>query len=291
MVERNPNRTFKNKETPFTIVFGELISSRGFPSGKAIAEEMGVNPIYITRWRRGYNNPSPKHFGKLVLLFQPYDDKLEDFVEAYAQDLRRGKGVEIEGQWELKPKEMKLKISESRMGSSKYPIGQWIEKYCKEKGITLEQFRERLDMRLSDRDSFGIGALNKIFWNGQSSLGLTEDEKKEFQRAIDETKRLRIKQGHRFQSSNSRFLLSEMKKRSSSNSYNGSEAAKILGISREWVRKLRMKFNLPLLLTDSDIQMLKFHLLKSYLARTTVSREKQIKHKINSEQTIFESNS
>lgn len=76
-----------------------------------------------------------------------------------------------------------------------------------------------------------------------------------------------LDEGRNFRNYPAGSSLRKMQEQVTYPTYNGQQAREILGISREMVRQLRKKFNLPLLLVDEDILVLKEELKKTQARR------------------------
>lgn len=262
------NEEGKAINTPFTVTLRCLALSRGFKSQYSLSKALGKeNTATVNSWYRGRCVPGPGHFGSLLVLFQPYDEKLEKFVEVYSQEIvkrRRVYEVSID---------TRLKISKSNIDPSYYPVGQWIENYVVEKGITLRQFFRAFGFSKEQpkyRDEISLDSLSWLLQNAQQTLDLSEDQIESLSEAVVLTIQQKLKEGHRFQDGPRGRIVNIMQEGLEHKTYNGAEVAKELSVSRERVSKLRKRFKLPLLLTEQQVEE-----LKTYFAQTEDIRKRQ----------------
>lgn len=271
----NANKLYGGKvsDDPLSQALYKSALSRGFESQRALAKALGISFGTVGRWYSAEHVPSPDVFGDLIVLLDPTDDEREPLVEAYANNLAE------------RDKNSKLKISRILMRPSNAPLSRWIEDFCKERNITINQFSQMLGFNNAlggkRRNSLGFDSLEQIRQNAKDKLGLSEDQTINLNEVINSEIQQRQEKGHRFQSGLSGgSQVIKKQKELSYRTYNGHQAANELGISRESVSKLRRKFNLPLLLIDEHIETLRAHLEKTRTSREKwqqATRKKKIK--------------
>lgn len=240
---------------PFPQALYCLAVSRGFESQAALAKALGCHSPTVGAWYKGKSIPSPEAFGNLLILFNPKDEEREPLVELYAKRLAEQKAS------------LGLKISRSSMRLSNNPIGEWIENFCQERAMTINKFSAILKIPSSGtsvRRNHGRETIELIRQNAKDRLKLSEEQVASLNELIDKEIQRRTEEGHRFQSGLMRGKkLAKEQAMLNYPTYNGQQAGEMLGISREWVRKLRNHFKFPGLFTDEHIQMIRIHLEKS----------------------------
>ncbi len=264
------NRPYWGKiaDASFPNTLKELAVSRGFVSQNALAQALNVTQGTVGMWCRGAI-PLPETFGNLLILLNLNEEERESLVESYAKRL---------GEQDANLRLNRLKVSRSLMRPSENPVDKWIKKFCIEREITLSQLNNIFGgvyfSRSVNRKS-GMESLEHIRQNAKDVLGLSEEQIASLSEAIDQEIQQRIKEGHRFQHGLSGGGVTKEQKRLIYRTYNGAQAGKELGVTRERVRQLRIKFSLPPLLTDENIEVLRNH-----LKETKTRREKHQKSRI-----------
>lgn len=242
--ERHTKRPYGQvSDQPFPQALYNLAFSRGFtPLDLTEAVKKSRGTVY--HWYNGRSVPLPDTFGELLILLKPDDSELETLAEAYGCLLRKNK-----------------RLSRAIHPSSK-PVGKWIEDICKERNVSIKQCMKSLGFSSTlQRNTLSLESLISLVQNAKEALHLSEEETKSLQEAIVQEIQKRSEEGRKTYLESPKTMSTD--KNESTTIYSGPLAARRLGISREWLRKLRKKFNLGAILTDSDIEKLENHLEKT----------------------------
>lgn len=249
---------------PFARALRDLAVDRGHESQSSLARFLEKKQGVIGNWIADKHIPSPEEFGNIIIKLQPNDEKMEKLVKIYAEEVGRGRGIS----WRVRP-ETRIKIYEAVVKHSDSPLGQWVENFCSTRGITLGQWFRTVGLtaQVSMRGNLGLENLSRILENTQVAFGLSEEETKNLSETVVLEIQQRLEKGKRFQDSPSGHRIKKMQENLACRSYNGSEAAVELGVTRATVSNLRKEFGLPYLLTEENLKMLKEHLEKKKVSR------------------------
>lgn len=180
-------------DTPFAKALSDISVDRGHESQSSLARSIGKRQEVVRRWLVDKGIPSPEVFGSLLIRFQPNDEKMEALVSAYAQEISQGRGMPGRN-----TPEGRIAGARRSRGHPDTPVGQWIKKFCDDKGITYRDFFKEIgfgsstDFGKKERDSFGLEPLNLIRQNGRETLGLSEEQKRAIRcYRFDNTTRIR----------------------------------------------------------------------------------------------------
>jgi len=265
--EENANKLIGGNiaDEPFPMALRCLAVKKGFKSQLALAKALRKeHSTTVNGWYTGKHIPVPGEFGNLLILLKPNDEELDLLVEPYAKLLREGKGGKGGD---------RFKSSIRQIIPAENPVGQWIEEICKKRGITISEFYQSLGYGkgFHNRRRIGLAFFNDLIQNAQKILSLSEEEIESLARSTALEKEQRLAQGYRIQDTQPSRVLT-MQKKIKETTYNGSQAGKELGISREMVRLLRKKLNLPLVQREEQMQI-----LRERLEKTKGTREKMRK--------------
>lgn len=152
------------------------------------------------------------------------------------------------------------------------PDDHQLETLAEAYGCLLRKHKRLSQANRTELNTLSLESLINLLQNAQEGLHLSEEETKSLQESIAQEIQKRSKEGRRIylESPKTVFIDGE-----NITIFSGPQAARTLGISREWIRKLRKKFNLGTILTDSDIEMLKNHLEKTKDMRYTIQEARR----------------
>lgn len=248
-------------DAPFPRALYCLAVKSGFESQSALAKAIGSKPNTVSGWYRGEKVPSPERFGNFLILTNSSEEEREPLVAAYANRLAEQEASS------------RLKLSGRFMQPSNNPFGKWTEDFCHERAMTIAKFKEMLAISpRSSRRNHGRETIELIRQNAKDKLKLSEEQTASLNEAIDKEIQQRTEEGHKFQSGLRGRQLVKGQEKLNYRTYNGKQAGEILEISRERVRRLRNNFNLPVLLTNEHIEMLRGHLEKTKDRREKLQR-------------------
>lgn len=132
-------------DAPFAQTLRCVAIDRGYKSQTSLNEALGgKGNASVSMWSSDRRIPSLGKFGEIIVLFQPHDEKLDRLIDAYAEEISRGRGINPGPSMEAR-----LKISKRMTKSSETPIGQWIENICVTKDISIWEFFS--DIRISSK--------------------------------------------------------------------------------------------------------------------------------------------
>lgn len=253
-------------DAPFAKALRDLAVDRGFKSQYSLAMALGKrNNEMMRRYYQDMAVPSPEEFGNLLITLQPNDEKMEALINAYADELSKGRAKPV-----LPP----FENSRGHIKPLENPMSQWIENFCSKRKISMHEWLRTIGLypsRGSGRGKFGLETLSQILQNTPEAFGLSEEETEGLSEAVVQEIQQRLQKGRRLQSGSTGGSIKKMQEYITCRTYNGSEAATELEISRERVRQLRqeLRWESPLLTED------RLDVLKEKLGKTKISREKR----------------
>lgn len=249
-----PNKPYGGNiaDKPLTQTLYRLAASQGFESQKSLARALGSTQSLISEWFRGKSFPSPELFGRLLIILNLTDEEREPLVELYSQKL---------ASQELRRKnaDHRLKASKKMIRPSDNPMGKWFESLCEEKGFTLSQGSDKLGsstLRLRRR-RFSLGDLNLIRQNAKDAFDLSGEQMVNLSKTIEKEIQYRRENGSRLQSGSNGLRVIEEQRKLSYRTWNGEQAGSELGVSRQTIGNWRRELNLPLLLTEKHMELLR----------------------------------
>lgn len=237
-----------------------LALARGYESQLSLARALGKKRNNIVSiWYRGNGVPSPEEFGRLLILFQPNDEELDRIVEPYGRLLEEGKG----NRGPIKASEMATKLGQIHIKEKLTPFDSWLEQFCKKRVTPMITLAEYLGCSLNgirttpSQPYLGLVAYSEILQKIPQALNLDEDETGLLAESVAQTIERAFEEGHSFQPGLCGASVKKLQREVVCRTYTGVQAAGELGISRQRVGQLRGKFNLPYLLTEDDINLLR----------------------------------
>lgn len=242
-------------DTPFVKALRAVAVDRGFESQRSLARALGHNSSdRVGKYYRGQHVPSPEAFGELLILFcstkGDYDDKSEALVDAYAQEITRGKGVRYSRKDVLEQSRRQIKPSDT-------PIGGWIENTVQELGITIRELSRTLGVNNIHRDLCGLLQFNDIEKNVGEAPSLSPAQKESLSEAIRSTVRQRQSEGHIFQTTPRGSKIRQIQKQLGYITYNGVQVAREFGVTRQTTSNWRKKRNWLSPLTERQMEILR----------------------------------
>lgn len=235
-------------DQPFSRVLAELAIYRGYKSQRALAKALGKKHSTTVRaWYSGIHTPSAKEFGDLLILLDPPEAWRERLVSFYAEQMVQVKNKE----------RLKRSIKHLRK-SPEDEVGSWILAFCNERELTLGNFFRELNFSRHRVDrSFGLLMVSKILEEAPTVFKLNRKEALSLAEAVAAKIERETKQGRRYHKSLHGRALKRAQGELDCQTYNGSQAAEMLGTTREAVRQPRKKLGLPLLLLDKHMELLR----------------------------------
>ena len=248
-------------DEPFPRELYQLVKSRGFESQLCLAKALGMSHNSVRAWFTGESAPTPEHMGRILILCQlcqPItDEELDKVIDPYAELIADGKGNNVP----TKGSKRALAVGRTNMKSIDQPWNQWLENYSQENNVTLGYVAGKLNfLRSTLRQSSGISleSYYEILDRAPESLNLDSEHYQSLVEAVAQTIEQGIAKGCKYK--NGIMLggrVRSLQKELVCTTYNGNQTAQQLGVSRERVRQLRAELNLPHLLTEDQVQMLK----------------------------------
>ncbi|MBI4036776.1 hypothetical protein HY386_02790 [Candidatus Daviesbacteria bacterium] len=231
---------------PFPQALSGLARSRGHDSQLALGRALGKKrSATVGAWYRGECVPSPDGLESILRVLKPDDEEKDVLLELHgrvSQERRRG-------------------IDLKKMRPAETPLEEWIKQFCQERHLTIGQVTTLLSLHHGAFriDRVGMQTYSRILQDALARLGLSDQETVDLGDAVARTIQQRIAAGRKLKggSSISGSQLRNLQQRLACVTYNGQQAGEKLGITREMVRQLRGKFDLPLLLTEKHLEMLR----------------------------------
>lgn len=234
----------KEPKHPFGKALRQIAESRGYISQTDLARALESNGNQmVNKWINGNNRPDAEHFSALIRLLKPQGDEMEELVVPYVSHLR--------------DKSFKLSRSHISKPGQKGPVFDFLANYALVNKRTLGEVYRDIKTIWSDLGSAGQERVCEILQNAPLGLNLTEEETTTLGLAVA---RQIIDSGRAGKKSsvNARGArLLKIQAQLKCKTYNGNEAGQFLGLTRERVRQLRSKYNMPILMTDEHIEILK----------------------------------
>lgn len=225
--------------------------SKRIPSQAELARRVGVTPATVNYWITGKAIPRSKQYQVLLDTLRPNAKDRERLTAAYKEGLEKRRLNHLQAQ-------------AKRRNKSPTPVGRWMSMFSKREKISLAELQDRLFRKTSWRskgpgrfDKPSLATLSAILTNAPRQLNLTESQTASLAEAVAETIQRKLAKGHRFQDGIRGQAVIELQKRIPFETFNGQQAGKILGRSRESVRQLRKKLGLPLLLNPDQLDLLR----------------------------------
>ena len=247
---------------PFPQAFYSLARSRGNASQLKIAKVLCTTQSKIGSWLRGESVPLPAGFGSILVCFQPNDDEHDNIVEPYANLLQKAEESRTRTFSEASRRVWKLK----EKLKDKTPFEDWVEEFCRTRQISSKAFEQALAsryffrsklLRFHFRGPLSLDRYSEILQTASEALNLSSQQTDSLSEAVAKTIEDLLAAGHRFKERMNGRGLAVYSRTLPYKTYNSVEAAEELGISRKWVRQLRMRLNLPPLLTECQLEILR----------------------------------
>lgn len=247
---------------PFPQAFYSLARSRRIESQLKIAEVLCTTQSKIGSWLRGESVPSPAGFGSILVRFQPNDNELDSIIEPYGDLLQKAAESRVRTFSEASRRSWKLK----EKLKDKTPFEDWVEELCQTRQISSKAFEQALasrycfrskSLRFHFRGPLSLDRYSEILQIAPGALDLSSQQTDSLSEAVAKTIEDLFATGHKFKEGINGRGLAVYSRTLPYKTYNSVEVAGELGISREWVRQLRMRLNLPPLLTEEQLEMLR----------------------------------
>lgn len=240
---------------PFPQALYNLALSRGYKSQLALARALGRKSNSAVRaWYTGIHPPTPEHLGQILVLLEPNDDERDSIVNPYGKLLQEGtERATRTGQKSIKP--------------GPTPFDEWMESFCRENTISLTSLAvvmgfKRLEAIRPQNRLVGLHTFSDILQTAPQALNLSPQATDRLSEAVASTIEEQIAAGHHYQTDNANGRIKTWQAQISCKTYTCRQAGRELGITGERVRQLRNKLNLPYLLTEEDLNVLRARNLK-----------------------------
>ncbi len=230
---------------PFPQALYSLARSRGYESQLALANGLCKKESSMVRaWYIGEHAPSPDELGSLLRLLKPNEQELDSLIAPYGQLLQ----------------DSELRIRLKNMKPAKTPFEAWIKGFCQERQVTMGAVATLVGAtsikEIANHD-ISLQTYSEILQNAPTALDLSEQEVISLGDVVAQTIQQRIETGRNFHDYLGGAAVTRAQSGFACITYNGAQAAEILDLSRERIRQLRVKHNLPLLLNDEHIKILR----------------------------------
>lgn len=244
----------------FSQALSGLAGDRGYMTQIALAEALGKKSSgTVNSWYRGAKLPRSGELYRLVILLEPNDEELDTIEKLYGQSLSEKEGRRI-----LRKKELT-------------PFDAWMEEYCASRSTSLSRLANRLGFDYPSGVSYNharylsLRKYSHFLQTAPPALNLSDEETAVFAESIAQTIEQAIANGHQFQEGISGTEIKKYQAQIPCRTYNGAQAAKELGRSRERVRQLKKELDLPDVFTKEDLEK-----LRDRIAMANRSRRRKI---------------
>lgn len=246
---------------PFPQALFGLARSRGYESQLSLARTLGYKSNSIVqKWYTGKSAPTPKELGRLLILLQPNDEELDSIIDPYGELLQEGRA--IKGRSYLPDSNRAVQAGQANRKQRSNPFDKWMEEYCDNHQITLKSLARSLGFQKFSRirppydEGVSLNSFSQVLQNGPQALNLSPEQTATLSEAVAVTIEEQIAAGRRYTDKDN-WAARKLQVEFACRTYTPVQAAKELGVTREYVRQLRNKFSLPLLLTEDHLEMLK----------------------------------
>lgn len=235
----------------FSTILHRLALSRNIRSQTELAKRVGVTQPTVANWISGKNIPKAVPYDHIIDALNPNEKAREQLNTAYRKELRdrRVHLIQAERKRGIKPET---------------PVGKWFYEYRTQKKISSAELEKCLLGRtlrsldgISRWDNLSLSTLSEILLNAPEKLDLKSQQVDSLSEAVAKTVEKQLAKGRRFQDGIKGQAIIELQKRIPFKTFNGQQAGKILGRTRESVRQLREKLGLPLLLNPYQLELLR----------------------------------
>lgn len=234
-------------ETPFAQALYAIAKSRGYESQMDLARIFGHKGNGIIRqWYSAITFPDAEHFGALLRLLKPDNEELDALVEPWREHLRD------------------MAISHSRIGRARLketdhrPLRRYFGELAESHDLTLLEIARSLRVSYT---SFSIDVstsfLSEILERAPGALNLNEKETAKLAEAVAVEVATTLVRGKKSKKTFSGSRLWNLRKGLRCKTYTPAEAAEELTVSRQYVGQLRIKYGLPLLMTEDHLRILR----------------------------------
>lgn len=138
-----------------------------------------------------------------------------------------------------------------------YPVASFLEKIVISRKITLKKLRHLLDINPENRRGLGLDSLSILLERAPETLELSDEETEELVESVSREIETRLASGQQFGMRPVGRRLTETQKRLPCRTYNGEQAAQVLGVGKTRVSQIRAKLGLSMLLTDEDLDLIR----------------------------------
>ena len=234
---------------PFSQTLHELMAMRGFETQTALSRASGIPQLLVSDWIRGTEVPIAEHMGRLLTILQPDGEKLDALLDSWGRLLAENEKRRIE----VKRKSA-LSNGRSIRAEAETAFDKWLYDFCDKRRIMLGEFFRPIGLEPPERRKLSLRIFSTILKHAVKTHCLDAEEAERLGEAVAGTIQEKLEAGHVF---HDRPKVREAQSKLSCRTYNGAQAAEILGVSRQRVQVLREQHGLPLLLRDSDLEMIR----------------------------------
>lgn len=244
---------------PFPQALYKLALSRGYESQLSLSKALGNKfNSSVRTWYTGISAPTPEYLGRILILFQPNDEELDSIIDPYGQLLQEGK-ASIGSVPDTK-RSIRIGLKQIKPGPT--PFDEWMESFCRENMLSLKSLAVLMGMKdispIRHRKSpVSLDTFSVALQTAPQALNLSPEATDSLSEAVSLTIEEQIASSHDYKTNNAAGRIRTWQAQILCKTYNCRQAGRELGRSGEWVRKLRIKLNLPYLLTEADLNVLR----------------------------------
>ena len=239
---------------PFPQALYQLALDRGYDSQLKLSKALGnAGNSPVGGWYRGEHTPGINEFAKLVVLLLPNDELHDYFIDIYGNLLENG--VLRAGSETAVARGRKL--MKSRPGA----FDQWLEQFVKENKRSFRSIAQVTDLptaafRPTQVKYPSLDNFSAILQRFPRDLRLSPEQTDELSEAVAQTIEQALASGHHF-TGQPGLAIKKVQEQIVCRTYNSVQAAEELGTTHQNVYLLRIKYGLPILLTEEHMDFLK----------------------------------
>jgi len=252
---------------PFAQALYSLAKSRGYESQLKLSRVLGrKSNSTVQKWYSTRTKPNVEFFSALIRLLKPNETEMEKLAGPWAESLQENHA------------NRSRKLLEKWKKSS--PVKRFLVEWMESRNTSIMQLAVligKAQKSFYSDDKLSINTISKILENGPIALELDDSEQVELRESVAEEISSRLAQGEKIEGVKDTSLANKLKSTVDCTMYTPIEAARELNISRERIRQLRKKYDLPLLITEDQLENLKNRPVPDRSKKTPAQVQKEIR--------------
>lgn len=234
-------------DTLFARTLYVLAKSHGYETQMSLSREFGENRNgLVSKWYSGKQFPDTEHFGALLRILKPNDEELDVLVEPWRAHLRET--------FISRSRAVRARAKENQHG----PLRSFFNNLADSHALTLKEIFGLL--LLADHNFSGemsVALLSEILEKAPVVLDLMDEETAKLADAVAGEVAAKVARGKKGRRTFGSARLKKLQTSLVCKTYTPADAAGELDVTRERVRQLREDYDLPLLMTEGQLEILR----------------------------------